>query len=350
MTSIAPAAGVEAPTTRLRRLRWRTRKGPGSSTAATRRRLDKAARAAAIPIALSRRAGRRRRWPLLVAALLVVAGAAGAAAFAMVAIRPPSHPLPDVVGQPELEAATALRQLNFEVELRKEHFDDRPPGLVAVQDPRGGGEATLREGQTVVLVVSLGPPPTPVPDLAGLDEAGARQALEEVGHSLGEVTSVYSETVEAGKVVDWTLKGESPPKGASVDVVVSAGPEPREVPDLAGLSFDEAATALQELGLAAERAEAFHADDATRDKVIGITPAAGERVPRGGTVTLTVSKGQPVVPSLDGLTAPAAADALRAVGLEVGSTFGPEGGKVFLTLPGEGTKVRPGSSVTIYLL
>ena len=57
-----------------------------------------------------------------------------------------------------------------------------------------------------------------------------------------------------------------------------------------------------------------------------------------------------MVPKLSGLSADEAAAALQAVGLHVGSTFGPSGGDVFLTLPGEGTKVKPGASVTIYLL
>jgi beta-lactam-binding protein with PASTA domain len=255
-----------------------------------------------------------------------------------------------VVDQPELEAATALRNLKFDVDIRQEFFDGSTPGLVRLQQPPGGGDATLEEGQKVTLVVSKGPPPTPVPDLANLDEEGARKALDGVGHVLGAVTRTSNETVGAGLVLDWTKKGETPPKGATVDIVVSDGPAPREVPGLAGKTYDEAVAELAALGLEADRTDVFTDDDGAAGKVISTSPAAGEAAARGSVVAITVSKGQPAVPKLNGLSVEEATAALSAVGLTVGSTFGPSSGDVFLSLPGEGTKVSPGASVTIYLL
>ncbi|MEA2972046.1 MAG: eukaryotic-like serine/threonine-protein kinase [Actinomycetota bacterium] len=304
-----------------------------------------------VPPELSR-AGRRRRrrWPYLVLIFLVLAAGVGAGSYYLVSSRAPSHPLPDVVGQTELQAATALRALKFDVQTREEYFDGSTPGEVKLQTPAGGGEATLKEGKRVTLVVSKGPAPTPVPDLAALDEAGARKAIEAVGHVVGTVTARNDETVPAGGVLEWTHKGESPPKGVTVDLVVSDGPAPRELPNLAGKSFDEAASALDALGLDADRIDAYTDDDGSAGKVTGTDPGAGTKVSRGTTVTVTVSKGQPAVPKLSGLSADDAAAALEAGGLHVGSTFGPNSGDVFLTLPGEGTKVKPGASVTIYLL
>ncbi|MEA2717625.1 MAG: eukaryotic-like serine/threonine-protein kinase [Actinomycetota bacterium] len=293
---------------------------------------------------------RRRRWPYVLLLIVLLAGGAGAGTWVLVGNRAPSHPLPNVVDQPELAAATALRNLKFEVDIRQEYFDASVPGLVKLQDPPGGGSATLKEGKRVTLVVSKGPAPTAVPDLTGLDEDGARKALADVGHVLGEVSRANSETAAEGLVLDWTRKGESPPKGASVDITVSAGPAPRHVPDLAGKTFDDAAASLSDLGLQAERIDAYTDDDGAAGKVIGSAPPAGDEVRRGAAVTLTVSKGQPTVPKLGGLSADEAASALQAVGLTVGSKFGPSSGSVFLALPGEGTKVKPGSSVTIYLL
>jgi len=293
---------------------------------------------------------RRRRWPYLLLLFLVLACAAAAGGYLLVADRAPSHPLPDVVGQSELQAAPALRKLGFVVQIRQDYFDASVPGEVRVQTPAGGGAATLKEGRKVVLVVSKGPPPTAVPDLGSLDEDGARKAIEGVGHVVGTVTSRYDESVVAGGVLDWTLKGQSPPKGATVDLVVSDGPEPRELPNLAGKTFDEAAAALDALGLDVAREDVYTDDDGSAGKVVGTDPAAGEKAKRGTKVTVTISKGQPVVPKLNGLSADEAAAALQAVGLQLGNKFGPSGGDVFLAVPGEGTKVKPGASVTIYVL
>jgi len=307
-------------------------------------------RATYVPPELSK-AGRRRRrrWPLVLV-LFVLAGGVGAGWYLLVGKDVPSHPLPSVIDQPELQAAGALRTLNFDVDIRQEFFDGSVPGVVKLQDPPGGGSATLKEGKRVTLVVSKGPAPTPVPALADLDEAAARAAVVGVGHVVGTITPTFSETVEEGIVIDWTKKGESPPKGATVDLVVSAGPEPRELPALAGATYDEAVAALAALDLDATRVDVFTDDDGAAGRVVSTSPAAGEEVSRGSSVTVTVSKGRPSVPKLGGLSAEEAAAALGAVGLEVGSKFGPSSGDVFLSLPGEGTKVKPGSSVTIYLL
>ncbi|HVF14840.1 MAG TPA: PASTA domain-containing protein, partial [Acidimicrobiales bacterium] len=293
---------------------------------------------------------RRRRWPYLVLLLVLLAGGGGAGAYLVLSNRVPTHPLPSVIDQPELQAATTLRNLKFDVEIQQEFFDGSVPGVVKLQDPPGGGSATLEEGQKVTLVVSKGPAPTPVPDLAGLDEDGARKVLDGVGHVLGAVTTTNHETIERGLVLDWTLKGESPPKGATVDVVVSAGPAAREVPNLLGKTYDEAAATLVELGLEAERIEIYTDDDGAAGRVVTTAPAAGESATRGSLVTVTVSRGQPAVPKLSGLSGDEAAAALQAQGLSVGSRFGPANGEVFLSLPSEGTKVKPGASVTIYLL
>ena len=353
-----PGAGAGADAT-LAQVPVVTTPATGGSTVGgkTDRKADRKAgrtavrQAAYVPPELSK-AGRRRRrrWPFVLLALILLGAGVGAGSYFLVSQRAPSHPLPNVIDQTELEAATALRNLNFDVEISQEFFDGSVPGLVRLQDPPGGGSATLKEGKRVTLIVSKGPPPTLVPDLATLDEAGARRVIEGAGHVVGTVTPTFSETVAEGLVVDWTRKGESPPKGATVDLVVSAGPEPRELPNLVGATFDEAVAALAALDLEPARVDAFNDDDGTAGRVVGTSPGSGEQVTRGATVTVTVSKGRPTVPKLGGLSAGEAAAALGAVGLEVGSTFGPSGGDVFLSLPGEGTKVKPGSSVTIYLL
>ena len=240
--------------------------------------------------------------------------------------------------------------LEFKVVVRQEFIDGTVAGLVRSQTPPGGPTEKLKEGKTVTLVVSKGPTPTLVPDLAGMDQAAAKQAIEAVGHTLGNVTSRNDEEADEGTVLDWGLKGQSPPKGAAVDVVLSAGPVPRTVPNFDGKSYEEAAAALGALGLEVSRVDSYTDDDDLKGKVVGTDPASGTKIGRGGKVTVTVSKGRPVVPKLNGLNVEKATAALEAVGLKVGSKFGPGGGNVFLAVPGEGNKVKPGSSVTLYIL
>ena len=293
---------------------------------------------------------RRRRWPWVVLVLLLLVGGGAGGSYLVVSNLVPSHPLPSVLDRTEQDATAQLQALKFKVVVRQEFIDGTVAGLVKSQTPPGGPTEKLKEGKTVTLVVSKGPTPTLVPDLAGMDQAAAKQAIEAVGHTLGNVTHRNDEEADEGTVLDWTLKGQSPPKGAAVDVVLSAGPVPRTVPSLNGKSYEEAAAALGDLDLEVSRVDSYTDDDDLKGTVIGTDPASGAKVGRGAKVTVTVSKGRPVVPKLNGLNVEKATAALEAVGLKVGSKFGPGGGNVFLAVPGEGSKVKPGSSVTLYIL
>jgi serine/threonine-protein kinase len=228
--------------------------------------------------------------------------------------------------------------------------------MVATQTPKAGSRpdgkpVTLKEGKTVNLIVSKGPPPTPVPKLTAMTEAQARAEIEKVGHVVGAITRPYDETVAAGTVMDWTHKDESPPKGATIDLTVSAGPAPRVIPTLSGMTYDQAVAALQAKGLVAARApDQYNDDDSTAGKVVAASPSQGSTVARGDTVTLSVSKGRPEVPSLNGLSVDDAKAKLATVGLSLGGTYGPGGGKIFLVTPSAGTKVKPGSSVDVFII
>ena len=126
---------------------------------------------------------------------------------------------------------------------------------VISQDPTAG--TSLAEGKTVTLTVSLGPPPVPVPtDLPGktIDQASA--ALTTAGLKLGVVTDAFDETVAKGIVLS-LAEGVTPemPKGSAIGLVVSAGPKPRTIPDIAGKPYAEVTPQLEALGLKVTRVD-----------------------------------------------------------------------------------------------
>ena len=121
--------------------------------------------------------------------------------------------------------------------------------------------------------------------------------------------------------------------------------------DAARKTYDQAVAALDVKGLKASRApDQYNDDDSTAGKVVAASPSQGSTAKRGDTITVSVSKGRPEVPSLNGLTVDDAKAKLAAVGLTLGGTYGPGGGKVFLATPSAGTKVKPGSSVDVFIL
>ncbi|MBU6328831.1 MAG: serine/threonine protein kinase, partial [Acidobacteria bacterium] len=121
-------------------------------------------RPAAAPSASA--AGRRRRPSRSVVsglvALLVVAGVIGA----FFALYRPTHVLGDYAAMPVAEVRELLRRNGFTVQETPEFSETVEADTVISQDPVAG--TSLKEGRTVTLTVSAGPPPVPVPtDLAG---------------------------------------------------------------------------------------------------------------------------------------------------------------------------------------
>ena len=151
-------------------------------------------------------------------------------------------------------------------------------------------------------------------------------------------------------VLSWAHKGEQVPKHAKIDLVVSAGPAPRTVPDESGKSFDQAAADLQRLGLVPARGPDAFSDTVPKDKVISTAPGAGASAAKGGKVTVTVSKGPDVlnVPDVTGKNVQDATTILQQAGLQVANVFGPPTKKVFVTDPPAGQQVHRGSSVNLY--
>ena len=142
-------------------------------------------------------------------------------------------------------------------------------------------------------------------------------------------------------------------RDAPVDLVVSRGPKPIEVPDFTGKDAAKAARKLDDLGLVVRRTEE-NSDSVPEGRVITQSPATGTLY-RGDEVTLTVSKG-PVLVEIPDLTAQGVADAtktLEDLGFVVQSQPGPGYlglGFVSSADPGFGTQAPKGSTVTLFLV
>ncbi|OAN27079.1 MULTISPECIES: Stk1 family PASTA domain-containing Ser/Thr kinase [unclassified Plantibacter] len=164
-----------------------------------------------------------------------------------------------------------------------------------------------------------------VPNVAdgSFDQASAK--LVELGFVPVE-GATFSLTVPAG-----TVAGSDPPsgskidKGSSVTVLVSQGPQPVDIPVLAGLAQSDAEQQLDALGVAVGTVNQQFDPSIAKDIVLAATDAtSGADYSQGGpsfqgsTVTLLVSAGQ--VPSVSGMTPDQARDALESVGLGVGTS------------------------------
>jgi eukaryotic-like serine/threonine-protein kinase len=299
-------------------------------------------------VAGERRPARRR--PLVIVLVLLALVAAGALWFT--AFRVVSHDVPELAGVTLDETRQVADGFSWTLETSEAFDATVPAGRVISQDPQAG--TSLAEGSTLVVVVSAGPPPVPMPagiPGASLTEAGA--ILEGAGLKVGAVTERYDEEIADDVVIGFTdtQLPELIPFGSAVDLTVSAGPEPRPVPEsIVDTALDAVQSLLESLGLVVDASETF--SDTVPAGVVISSPQAGSSVARGGTVELVVSKGPPLVtiPNLFGLSALSAAQRLEGIGLVVTSINGSPTRNVTASIPAAGTTVRIGSSVALSTL
>ncbi len=309
------------------------------------------------PVEASDPRRRRRRWPWFLLLVLLIGATAGGV-LAYIQAQPATAVVPDVDNRPEDDARAVLQQaqdeaeLAWAVEVTREFNEAVPEGHVISQEPPPG--TVLEEDGTVTLLVSNGPPFKSVPDLAGLTAEEAQARLAEAELALGEVERRHDEEVDEGLVLTWSSGGqERPPelrKGTEVDLVVSAGPALRTVPDLAGKTVDQARAELAKVGLGAEVVERF-SNSVPQGRVIGTDPGAGASVARGRTITVVVSKGPDLVtvPDVVGRALDEANRILEEAGLSPNNVTGPSKGRPFTTDPEPGAQVPRNSNVDIFL-
>ena len=259
---------------------------------------------------------RRAPWGWVVAALLVAA-LAGVAAWWFVAGPGSPTVVPRVTNLTYAQAQGALQKAHLSGE-RVDAFDETiPKGVVISTDPGAGTE--LRRSQDVTVTVSRGPERYAVPAVVGASANEAQARLTATKLALGKTTEAYSEKVAQGLVISTDPKvGTSLKRGAKVDIVVSRGRQPVEVPDFTGKPADQAVKALTDAGLQVDATEQKNDDTVPKGSVISQTPSSGTLY-RGDKVTLVVSKGPEVVkvPDVQGKQEADAVKILEDAGFQV---------------------------------
>ena len=153
--------------------------------------------------------------------------APGSAVTVSVSLGPAPVSVPDVVGNDQATAVTAIQAQGLVANVTTAHSDTVSAGFVISQDPVGG--TGVAPGSTVDVAVSLGPAPVSVPDVVGNDQATAVGSIEALG-LVANVTTDYSETVMAGLVISQDpVGGTGVAPGSTVKVFVSLGPAPTEL-------------------------------------------------------------------------------------------------------------------------
>jgi serine/threonine-protein kinase len=225
---------------------------------------------------------------------------------------PKPTPLPNVVGEPVVQAEQALTAAGFQTE--RHPVESTPQDIDRVVAMNPTGQAV--KGTTVRLDIGAGPAEVEVPNLLGLDRVQAQSSLQQVGLVLSpdQRQQVVQDDKDIGRVqVQDPPAGRKLAKGKSVIITVGVPPETFGVPDVVGTNIDQAQRNIAVAHLTAQVQEVDSA--APRGQVLKQNPAGGTTVKAGSTVTLTVSRGNQLqMPNLRGLTPDQALAALQRMG------------------------------------
>jgi serine/threonine-protein kinase len=197
-----------------------------------------------------------------------------------------------------------------------------------------------------------------VPDLVTLAEGEARNAISQFGWRV-VVQAERSDEVEAGRVIRTIPPvGSDVRSGAEFVLVVSAGPRLAVLPEVGGLSRDDAIAALRDAGLVVAQVDEPSDSVATGLVVSWIVTeqpslTAGREVLKGTVVQINVSSG-PVIRTMPDVVSRTEADALAIfASLEVVATRGEDVfsstvpvGAVAVTDPPAGAQFERGATVT----
>lgn len=162
--------------------------------------------------------------------------------------------VPLVMGKDVKAAVNTLEQMGFEVDIDSGYDPKQKPYMVLGQIP--DVNSSVKTGRTIFITVNKANPPlTPMPNLLNLSFRSAEMILKSNKLILGDTT--YRPDIAKGAILEQLFKGQQLrpgvmiPQGSRIDLVIGDGLGNTQfnVPDVIGMTYEEAAATLNGTGL-----------------------------------------------------------------------------------------------------
>ena len=193
----------------------------------------------------------------------------------------------DCVGMDLTVAERNLNRQGLQAQVLEVNHPTITMGTVIMQSPEEG--VTLRKGDAVVLTVSKGPAQQTMPGVVGMSLQDGITMAQAYGLTLTVVERVVSPTVQADFIITQVPEaGTLCSAGDIVQVTVSGGVA--YVPQLTGVSMDQARHAIEESGLTLSANVRYveTTDASLHNRVAEQSPEANTAVIQGTTVSMSV--------------------------------------------------------------
>ncbi len=263
--------------------------------------------------------------------------------------------VPELEGKTKEEAEKMLKKLGLQLRVKGEEESKKyEKGQITYQLTGAGAKAP--EGSTIQVMISSGKL-IEIEDVSEKEYTDASYALTDLGFVRRNITKVeepHAEIEEGLVIRTEPAAGEWVTKDTEIKIFVSTGIEMVEVPDLQGMTKEEAEEALKEKKLVGQSTEEYSAD-VEAGKVISQSLDAYEEVEAGTTVDYVISKGpepkkKVTVPLRTGDSASAVIAELKNLGLKVEEWYEPHatiGKDRVISIQNGGKEVEVGTTVKV---
>jgi serine/threonine-protein kinase len=228
----------------------------------------------------------------LFTAFLLVAGASAYLTLTFIIKSEDTVIVPNLVGKDVVSALEILTDLQLNTKVSGSEYSHQiPKNHVTFQEPEAG--ASVKRDRDVRIMISKGTRSILMPNLLALSEQQARMILEENGLLRGHLSRVFHGEIEKDHIMAQVpAPGIMISRGASVDLLVSLGSRDAgfKMPDLAGVSLDEAVFRIEKSSLAVGTIRSEFRKQKPRDVVIRQEPLAGHRVIEKSPVHLVINR------------------------------------------------------------
>jgi|UniRef100_A0A7C6AGM4 serine/threonine-protein kinase len=196
--------------------------------------------------------------------------------------------VPNVCNLPLDSATMVLKKAGLQSVVTERRYDQIiEQGRIIIQEPLP--DTKVKKGRIINLSVSLGPEKIVVPALSGLEFAKAKQIIDRLGLMVGDIDTIFSDSIGEGRVIQTVPEPETEvKKGDAIKIILSKGIL-LKTPNLVGLKIDSAKVIIKNLNLILGSITEV---EGTGEKgtIIVQNPQPDQLVNKGDTINLMVVK------------------------------------------------------------
>ncbi len=200
--------------------------------------------------------------------------------------------LPDLTGKDGMYALELLSNMGLNTKIKgSEYSADTPKNHIIFQDPEPGEE--IKKGRDVRIIISKGEKNILMPNLKGRPLQQARIIMDENDLRLGAISATYNERFKKDNIIaQYPSPGAMISRERQADFLVSMGcrPDAYKMPDLAGMSIEDAIMIIEKNNFLVGEIKAEFHHNKPKNTVESQVPPAGHRVVQGSLVHLVLNK------------------------------------------------------------